>query len=455
MTFGPSQVSGRRITVLGAARSGLAVAELLLRHGAAVFLSEMSAESEKADAARRLSRSGIPAEFGGHSVRALDADWLVVSPGIPPGAPVLVDARRLNLPVLGELEVASWFSKAPIAAVTGSNGKSTVTTLIGEVFKATGIPTVVAGNIGQAFSEEVEETAPDGVAVLEVSSFQLETIRQFHPKVAVFLNLTQDHINWHGSFEAYGNTKARIFENQTPDDHLVLCGQDKGVVALSLKAKSKKYLFGVTEMDGPDGFVRNGVLTVSPFGNEESILPVGELGISGEHNLLNALASALACRLMDADLEILRNVFRSFKGLPHRLEFVLEKDGVRWINDSKGTNVDSVWYALGSFQNPIVLIAGGRDKDSDFTVLNERLKNRVRTVLLIGEAADKMEKAFRGVCPLARAATLREAVEKARDLARPGDVVLLSPACASFDMFRNFEDRGEQFKSLVREGVGS
>jgi UDP-N-acetylmuramoylalanine--D-glutamate ligase len=455
MTFGPNQISGRRITVLGAARSGLAVAELLKRHGAAVFLSETSAESEKTDAARRLSRSGIPAEFGGHSVRALDADWLVVSPGIPPGSPVLADARRRNLPVLGELEVASWFSMSPIAAVTGSNGKSTVTTLIGEVFKAAGRPTVVAGNIGQAFSEDVEKTVPDGVAVIEVSSFQLETVRLFHPRVAVFLNLTQDHINWHGSFEAYGNAKARIFENQTAGDHLVLFGGDPGVIALSRKAKSEKYLYAATEQAGPGGFVRNGVLTVRPFGGDESLLPVGELGIRGEHNVLNALAGALACRLMGADVSILRNVLRSFTGLPHRLEFVLEKDGVRWINDSKGTNVDSVRYALGSFENPIILIAGGRDKDSDFTALNERLKARVRTVVLIGEAADKMEKAFRGACPLARAATLREAVEKARGLARPGDVVLLSPACASFDMFRNFEDRGDQFKSLVREVAGS
>jgi UDP-N-acetylmuramoylalanine--D-glutamate ligase len=455
MTFGPSHVSGKRITVLGAARSGLAVAELLQRHGAAVFLSETSSESEKADAARRLSRSGIPSEFGGHSGRALDADWLVVSPGIPPGAPVLADARRRGLPVLGELEVSFWFSKAPIAAVTGSNGKSTVTALIGEVFKADGRPTVVAGNIGRAFSEEVEKTAPDGVAVLEVSSFQLETIRLFRPEVAVFLNLTQDHINWHGSFEAYGNTKARIYENQTAGDHLVIWGGDEGVVALSRKAKSRKHLFGATEAEGPDGFIRNGVLTMRPFGREEGLVPVGDLGIRGGHNVLNALAGALASRLMGADPEILRTVLRTFKGLPHRLEFVLEKNGVRWINDSKGTNVDSVRYALGSFENPIILIAGGRDKDSDFTVLNERLKGRARTVLLIGEAADKMEKAFRGACPVARAATLREAVEKARDLARPGDVVLLSPACASFDMFRNFEDRGDQFKSLVREVAGS
>jgi len=455
MTFGSSQVSGRRITVLGAARSGIAVAELLHRHGAAVFLSEAASASEKQEAAQRLSRSGIPGEFGGHSDRALEADWLVVSPGIAPGVPILIEARKKSVPILGELEVASWFSRAPIAAVTGSNGKSTVTALVGETFRAAGRPTVVAGNIGQAFSEEVDKTVPEGVAVLEVSSFQLETIHRFHPKVAVFLNLTRDHVNWHGSFEAYGKTKARIFENQKAGDALVLCGMDGGVIALSKSAKSDKFLFGLSKTEGPHGFVRNGVLTIRPFDREESILPAGDLGIRGEHNVLNALASALVCRIMGVEPEAIRNAFQSFKGLPHRLEFVLEKDGVRWINDSKGTNVDSVRYALGSFHDPVVLIAGGRDKDSDFTELNDRLRRGVKAVVLIGEAADKMEKAFSGVCPLTRAATLREAVEKARGLAKPGDVVLLSPACASFDMFRNFEDRGDQFKSLVREIAGS
>jgi UDP-N-acetylmuramoylalanine--D-glutamate ligase len=454
MTFGPSRVPGRKVSVLGAARSGLAAAELLQRHGASVFVSESAPGSEKPDAVQRLSGSGIPSEFGGHSPRLFDADWFVVSPGIAPGAAVLLEAGKKGIPVLGELEVASWFSKAPIAAVTGSNGKSTVTTLIGETFKAAGRPTVVAGNIGQAFAEEVDETVPDGAAVLEVSSFQLQTVRMFHPRVAVFLNLTRDHINWHGSFEAYGKTKARIFENQTAGDHLVIWGADPQVAALSRNAKSNRLVFAASEEDGPHGFVRDGVLTIRPFGAVESMLPVAELGIRGGHNVLNALASALACRVMGVDPEPIRKAFRSFKGLPHRLEFILEKDGIRWINDSKGTNVDSVRYALASFADPIILIAGGRDKDSDFTELNEQLRGGVKTVVLIGEAADKMEKAFKGACPMTRASTLREAVEKARRLAKPGDVVLLSPACASFDMFRNFEDRGDQFKALVREAAG-
>jgi UDP-N-acetylmuramoylalanine--D-glutamate ligase len=451
MTPDRRNISGSRVTVLGAARSGLAAAALLRRHGARVFLSENRPAAENPGAAAALSELGIPHEFGGHTPAALDADWITVSPGIAPSAPVLQEARRRDLPVLGELEVASWFCRAPIVAVTGSNGKSTVTTLVGEVFKAAGRPVLVAGNIGRAFSEDAEAADPAGVAVLEVSSFQLAAIQSFRPRVAVFLNLTQDHINWHGSFAAYGAAKARVFENQTADDDLVLYGPDAGVADLARSARSRKAVFGPDPAGDRCGFVSGGNLVLRLDGRDETLLPAAELGIRGDHNVMNALASALACRILGADTGAIRAAFRSFRGLPHRLEFVLEKDGVRWVNDSKGTNVDSVRYALGSFDRKIILIAGGRDKDSDFTVLREPLRNAARAVVLIGEAADKMERAFEGVLPLVRAASLSAAVEAARGLARPGDVVLLSPACASFDMFRNFEDRGEQFSRLVRE----
>jgi UDP-N-acetylmuramoylalanine--D-glutamate ligase len=449
--IGRDAVAGSRVTVLGAARSGLAAAELLRRHGAVVFLSESAPASARADAVRRLSAAGIPAEFNGHSDRAFAADWILVSPGIPPSAPALAAARERGIPVVGELEAASWYCRAPIAAVTGSNGKSTVTALTGEILKASGRPTLVAGNIGRAFSEDVETTVPEGAAVIEVSSFQLETVRSFKPKVAVYLNLTQDHINWHGSFEAYGRAKARIFENQTPDDALVVWASDAGVARLAASARSRIVRFDLGPCGDPCGFVKDGVLTLRESGADTALVPVGELGIRGEHNVLNALASALAGRALGVPDEPIRNALRAFRGLPHRLEFVLESGGVRWINDSKGTNVDSVKYALGGVPGPVVLIAGGRDKDSDFTVLREPLRRTARAVVLIGEAAEKMEKAFAGACPTARAASLREAVEMARSLARPGDAVLLSPACASFDMFLNFEDRGDRFRALVRE----
>jgi UDP-N-acetylmuramoylalanine--D-glutamate ligase len=443
-------VKGRKITVFGAGSSGLAVARLLKRNGALVFVSEKKSETDAGEAAAFLSSAGIEAEFGFHSLRALGADWIVVSPGIPISTPPLKEAGKRGIPIFGELETASWFCDAPIVAVTGSNGKSTTTALLGEIFKASGKKTAVAGNIGRPFSEDAESLTPDGVAVLEVSSFQLETIRTFHPKAALFLNLTQDHLNRHGSLDVYGKIKARIFENQDPGDWLILNGRDERVTALSEGAKGKKSFFGIDKPGQDCGIVRNGKLVVRLDGREEILLDADDLGIRGEHNAANALAASLACRRMGIGSDVMAEVLRSFRGLPHRLEFVRELEGVSYVNDSKATNVDSVWYALNSFDRPIVLIAGGRDKDSDFTALRERISDKVRCIVLIGEAADKMEKAFKGTRPMVRAKSFVEAVRLARKQSERGDVVLLSPACASFDMFHNFEDRGDQFRAMVR-----
>jgi UDP-N-acetylmuramoylalanine--D-glutamate ligase len=443
-------VPGRSITVFGAASSGLSAALLLRRHGARVFVSEHKPQSDAAEATRLLQSAGIQAEFGLHSDRALDADWIVVSPGIPLSALPLQKAKEKGIPIFGELEAASWFCDAPIVAVTGSNGKSTTTALIGEAFKASGRRTAVAGNIGRPFSEDADTLMPGDVAVLEVSSFQLETVKSFHPKAALYLNLTQDHLNRHGSLENYGRLKARIFENQDPSDLLIFNGKDAGVTALAENACSRKLVFGVDRPGHECGFIRGGEMVLRVGGVEERVLPADALGIQGEHNVANALAASLACRCLGVGAKDLAGTLRSFRGLPHRLEFVRDLEGVGYVNDSKATNPDSVWYALGSFNRPVVLIAGGRDKDQDFSVLRERISEKVRCVVLIGEAADKMEKAFAGVKPISRAGSFEEAIRMARSQARQGDVVLLSPACASFDMFRNFEDRGDQFRTLVR-----
>ena len=444
------RVPNRKVTVLGAGLSGAAAARLLKRNGAAVFASEQRAASDMGEAAQVLASAGVKAEFGGHSPRAFDADWMVLSPGIPLSAPVVVEAKKKGIKILGELEVASWFCRAEAVAVTGSNGKSTSTTLIGAMFEASGRPVAVAGNIGKPFSDVADSLGREAVAVLEVSSFQLETVETFLPKAALFLNLTQDHLNRHGSLETYGRIKARLFKNQGEDDWLILNGLDRRVLDLSESAKSRKAYFGIDVADRDCGYVRDGMLVLRLGAREETLLPIGDVGIRGEHNTANALAAALTCRAMGVPVGDIVAVLRTFNGLPHRLESVRELDGVLYVNDSKGTNVDSVWYALGSFDRPIIWIAGGRDKDSDFTVLANRVQDRVRSIVLIGEAADKMEKAFDGIKPVVRAGSLREAVAEARRLALPGDVVLLSPACASFDMFRNFEDRGDQFRILVK-----
>jgi len=442
-------IKGKKVTVLGAARSGVAVSKLLARKEAKVFLSEKASPDDKIREVDALKKANIPSEFGGHTDRIFDADMWVVSPGIPYSSPVLQVARDREVPVWGELEVASWFCQSPIVAVTGSNGKSTTTVLLGTIFRTAEISCIVAGNIGQPLSDYVEETVPDGVAVVEVSSFQLETILHFHPRIAIFLNLTPDHLDRHGSMQNYGKIKSRLFENQDGNDYLIFNGKDPQVLHFTQSAVSQKVVFGLEDNALKCGYIRNGVMILRLDDEDEEILPAGEISIRGEHNVANSLAAALAARSMGVEVDSIRQALKTFKGLPHRMEFAREVDGIEWVNDSKATNTDSVWYALGSFSTPVILIAGGRDKNSDFTVLRDRIQEGVRSVVLLGEATEKIEEALRGLCPLVRAASLKEAVNRARALAHRGDVVLLSPGCASFDMFKNFEDRGEQFKTIV------
>ena len=427
------------------------MALLLDRAGAHVFVSESSGREAKGGEADVLDNARIPSEFGGHSDRVFKSDVWVVSPGIPISSPWIRKAMDKDIPVVGELEAASWFCRAPMVAVTGSNGKSTTTALLGELFKASRRPCVVAGNIGDPFSKYADSLAPEGVAVLEVSSFQLETIREFHPRVAVYLNLTPDHLNRHGTLDEYGRLKARIFENQEADDVVVFNVLDERVADSVRAARSRKLAFGVKDDRSLAGWIADGRLIIDVGRRSEILLPIPDVGIQGEHNMANVLAAALAARVMDVPMRTLRNVLRRFRGLPHRMETVRTIDGVQWVNDSKATNTDSVWYALGSYDGPIVWIAGGRDKDSDFTVLADRVREKTKAIVLIGEAASKMEKAFAHLKPISRVSSLQDAVEQARRLARPGDVVLLSPACASFDMFRDFEDRGERFRSMVEK----
>jgi UDP-N-acetylmuramoylalanine--D-glutamate ligase len=447
----PADCAHQRFIVLGAARSGLAAAQLLRRAGAQVFVSESSGRETKAREADLLDETRIPSEFGGHSDRVFQGDAWVVSPGIPISSPWIQKALDRGIPVFGELETASWFCRAPMVAVTGSNGKSTTTALLGDLFKASGRPCVVAGNIGDPFSKFADTLAPEGVAVLEVSSFQLETTRDFHPRVAVYLNLTPDHLNRHGTLEEYGRLKARIFENQGADDVVVYNVQDILVADSVRTARSRKLAFGVKDDPSLAGWVGEDRLMIRIGEKIETLLPKQDVGIQGEHNMSNVLAAALAAHVLDLPIPTIRSVLRRFHGLPHRMEAVRTIDGVLWVNDSKATNTDSVWYALGSYSGPIVWIAGGRDKESDFTVLADRVREKTKAIILIGEAASKMEKAFARLKPISHAGSLEEAVTQARHLARSGDVVLLSPACASFDMFRDFEDRGERFRTLVEK----
>jgi UDP-N-acetylmuramoylalanine--D-glutamate ligase len=457
----PSDLKGQSVTVIGGARSGLAVARLLARRGAKVFLTDRSAATEGIEDALRAS--GVAYEFGGHTARALDADLAVISPGVPSNAPLVRQLDGMKVPVVSEIEAASWFCRAPIVAITGTNGKTTTTSLAGYLLRRSseqaGHPrrVFVAGNIGYPFADYVEDATEDDAVVLEVSSFQLDHVRGFRPRVAILLNITPDHLDrYDHSFEKYAAAKYRIFENMIAGDSVIYNADDEILSGFLPIARQRRgfdlYGFSADAEVERGAFVQGGslVLRLNPS-TEEVLMPTAELALPGRHNLYNSLASAIAARLMEVRSDIVRESLATFEGVPHRLEFVRELDGVRYVNDSKATNVNAVWYALESFgREKVVLIAGGRDKGNDYAALRPLVRDRARAVVALGESADKVMRDLGASAPLSeQAASMEDAIRRARRLARPGDVVLLSPACASFDMFENYEDRGDTFKRLV------
>ena len=452
------QVAGKRFSIFGGARSGLAAAGLLRSAGADVFLSEKAEAAALGSLPEELERLGVPAEFGGHTARAAEADVLVLSPGVPSTVPLVKDAIASGTDVVSELEVASWFCPGPIVAVTGTNGKTTTTALTGRIFQDAKVRSVVAGNIGTAFSQVVTEMSEGDVAILEVSSFQLDHIKTFRPRVSVLLNITPDHLDrYDHRFELYVASKQRIFKNQAMGDTLIYNAGDpatRAAVEGHVSADVRRLAFSRAGRVDAGAFVQDGALTVALESAVSAVLPVSEIGIRGAHNLENAMAAALAGHTMGVSAASLRATLKNFKGVEHRLEFVRELDGVSFVNDSKATNVDAVWYALQSFSSPIVVLLGGRDKGNDYARLTELVKKHVRAIVAIGESAEKVRAAFASVVPLTIARSMDDAVRSARGMAQRGDVVLLSPACASFDWFQNYEHRGRVFKDIVM-GLGS
>ena len=465
-------VPGARVTVVGGARSGLAAARLLARRGADVFLTDHG--PAEPGAAEALAEAGVASEFGGHTDRALEADWLVVSPGVPTTTDLVQTALRRGLPVYSEIEVASWFCPGPIVAVTGSNGKTTTTSLIGHVCATDGRKHVVAGNIGTPLSDHVDGLDEDTVVVLEVSSFQLDHVATFRPHVAVLLNVTPDHLDrYDHDVERYAAAKFRLVANLQPDDWLVYNHDDARVREHVQRWSAERGLAPVAfSADGepaPGAFVRDGhvVLALPDIGTaldalgaspslirEEDLMPTSDLALRGRHNLYNSLASAIVARAVEIRSDVVRESLTSFEGVPHRLETVRTVGGVAFVNDSKATNVNAVWYALESFpatDGPsVVLIAGGRDKGNDYEPLQRLVAEKVKGIVAIGEGADAVEAELGPhTARVARADSMAEAIQYARLMADEGDTVLLSPACASFDMFENYEDRGDTFKRLV------
>ncbi len=448
-------LQGKRISVIGAARSGVAVAHLLASKGARVFVSDRQTGDKLQSQISMLQSLGIDHELGNHTERVYQADLFVTSPGVPTNSSVLQEAARRGLNIVSELEVASWFCPAPIIAVTGSNGKTTTTALLGRMFGDAARDHIVAGNIGTPFSSMVDGLAPTAVAIVEVSSFQLDYIELFHPKVSVILNITPDHLDrYNHSFEQYAASKCRIFENQTPDDYLIYNDDDEQTRDYVLgMARPHVHLIplGLQPRFDEGAFVQDGKLVTLLGADRHDIVPADQISIRGVHNLYNAMAATLSAQLLGIKVPSIRATLRNFKGVEHRLEFVREVNGIRYINDSKATNVASVWYALQSYDRPIVLLLGGRDKGNDYTQLYELVERHVKAIVAIGESADTVVREFSSKTNVVRAPSMEAAVTQACALARSGDIVLLSPACASFDWFENYEHRGKVFKQCVEK----
>src|SRR5438477_5977954 len=445
------ELNGKRVLVVGLGKSGVASALFMKAHGARVTVSDTKSGDELRNEIPVLLDHGITVETGGHGDRTFRGqDLIVVSPGVPVDAPPLVQARSLGETVIGEVELAAQFLPGPIVAITGSNGKTTTTTLTGEILTAAGFPALVGGNIGTPAISLAERAKPGTLIVLEISSFQLETIQSFRPKVAVVLNVTPDHLDRHRTFEIYAAAKTRIFENQQSEDCAVLNADDPTCVAMSKKTRAQVYWFSRQNEVERGAWVRDGNIVFRDGSGQREIMQVSEIPLKGAHNLENVLAAVCGSVLMGCAAEKIRQAVHGFKAVEHRLEFVASIGGVDYYNDSKATNVDATIKALESFPANIHLILGGKDKGSDYTVLNDLLRQRVKRVYTIGAAAEKIESQVKDAAEIVHAESLDNVVQRASANAQPGDVVLLAPACASFDQFRNYEHRGKVFKDLVQ-----
>ncbi len=448
------ELKNKRILVVGMGRSGLAAARFLRLRGAQVTISDARSAAALANEIPALVEAGIMVEAGGHGLLTFRRqDLIVVSPGVPLDTPELVQSRAFGLPIIGELELAAHFLRGSILAITGSNGKTTTTTLVGEILAASGAPTHVGGNIGVPVVELIDVATQQSWSVLEVSSFQLETVLHFHPQIAVILNITPDHLDRHGTFENYALAKERIFHAQTVEDSLILNAENPRAAACAERASSTIWWFSLIRPVARGAWVADERIhfRTAPDTPIETVLPVAEIPLKGAHNVENVLAAVCAARLAGVPAAIIAQVVRGFRAVEHRIEFVARHNGVEYYNDSKATNVDAAAKAIAAFPAGVHLILGGKDKNSTYSDLEPLLRERVRAVYTIGAAAAKIESQLRGILPLHSCETLPNAVAAASAAALPGEIVLLSPACSSFDQFTNYEERGRLFKRTVHQ----
>ncbi len=443
------ELRDKNVLIVGFERTGQALGRFLLDRGARVRVSDKKPAETFGPKLRAFEERGVVFETGGHRTETfLGADLIVPSPGVPP-IPEIRAARDKGVPVLSEIELAYLFLRGRIVGITGSNGKSTTTTLVHRILEDAGLRAHLAGNIGKPLISFVDRSRDDDIYVTEISSFQLEYTERFTPAVAALLNVSENHIDWHGTFESYFAAKKKLILRLGPEGRVVLNRDDARVWGLQAEAAARVYGFSRKRRPARGAFLDDGWVVVRD-GAPERIVPASRIALPGAHNLENVLAAALIGRLLGAPPASMRRTIPAFRGLEHRLEDVLTVRGVRFVNDSKATTVDATLKALASFDRPIVLILGGRGKGGDFSPLRPEVRKRVRAVVLVGEAADKIETALGGVVPAVRAANYRDVVRTAFGLAGRGDVVLLAPACTSWDMFKNFEERGRIFKRQVR-----
>jgi len=448
-------LKNKQVTVLGLARSGEAAASMLSKLGAHVLVSDLNSEEQLKDAVSRLTHEHPQIRFrlGGHPDEVIDSAELVVkSPGVPIDIPVLKKAREKGIPVIDEVELAYRICRSPIIAITGTKGKSTTSTLLGQILsRHRSGNVIVAGNIGKPITRYVLELTESDLLVLEVSSFQLEATVNFAPEVSVILNIKQDHFDRHSGIDDYASAKYKIFANQAEDDYTILNADDPLTLACADRTRAKVILFSSQQRLDKGIYVEDGEAIANYNGSKVAVIKQDEIRIPGRHNLENAMAAIAVSLIYGVDVEVIRDVLRDFSGLEHALEFVDEVRGVRFINDSKSTNVISLKAALESLDGNVILVMGGRDKGNDYAPLNLLVKEKVSHLILIGESADKIQKSIGVYTESHGAREMEDAVTLAYSLADPGDTVLLSPACASFDMFRDYAERGTIFKETVEK----
>jgi UDP-N-acetylmuramoylalanine--D-glutamate ligase len=445
---------GKKALVVGVARTGIATAKFLRARGSIVSTTEVKPKEEMREAILELRGTDIQAEWGGHQTETfLKSDLIVISPGVDPNIEPIQKALQKGIKVISELELAYHFIQVPMIAVTGTNGKTTTTLLIGEMLRGDGRKVGVGGNVGEPLILFANEENRWDVLVVEVSSFQLEVIEDFRPRFSVLLNITEDHLDRYPSYAEYIEAKMRIFSNQDSGDTAVLNKDDPIVMKISERVKARKVLFSMKEELNEGTFAHGQTVSLRLGGKEENY-PLDKAPLKGVHNVENMMAAITVARLFGCSKEAIQNVLNWFKGLEHRLEFVQEIEGIRFYDDSKGTNVGSVVKSLQSFSGPVILIAGGKDKNGDLSPLRDLIRNQVKHLILIGEAKERMGRELGGLTTTTMTKTLEDAVLLAYQTAKKGEVVLLSPACSSFDMFKDYKERGRVFKEAVNRIKG-